>query len=59
MRKSHILILRHANGFDAHIAGLTAGITNAESEAEAIGRLILLLSHPLGIKIERETTEEN
>jgi hypothetical protein len=58
MAKTRIIILQHGNKFDAGVAGLTSVITNADSAEEAIGRLILLLSHPLGIVIEQEKTGE-
>jgi hypothetical protein len=57
MRKTIIAVLRHAHGYDANVVGLTFGITNAATPEEAIGRLVTLLSHPLGVTIERETAE--
>ena len=58
MRRATIEVLKHGKQFDARVCGLTATVTNADSEAEAIGRLVLLLSHPLRVKILRETTDE-
>ena len=57
-----ILLKQHGDTFDARIAGMgnalhTPEIKDANSEEEAIGRLILLLSHPLKFKIVREETK--
>ena len=61
MAKTHITVTQRGEWskakFDASVAGLEFGIANANSAEEAIGRLILLLSHPLGIIIHREKKE--
>jgi hypothetical protein len=62
MRRATIVVTRRGKAFDATLPGFgtalyTPKIEGASSEAEAIGRLVLLLSHPLGIKIDREKVE--
>lgn len=56
--KQGIVILKHKDGYDAYAYGITHRIYNADSAEEAVGLLVMLLSHPLGIKIFHETAEE-
>lgn len=54
MRRAHITITEREGLFDADMAGVQFGIKGAATAEEAIGRLVLLLSHPMGIKIHKE-----
>lgn len=55
--KTHIRVVKRGDKYDAQVYGYVSGITGADSAEEAIGRLVLLLSYPLGISIEQETEE--
>ena len=59
MRKTTIAVLEHGGGYDASIGGYTAKVTNATTAEEAVGRLVMLLSHPLGLRIAHEKVTQD
>ena len=57
--KHHIRVVKRGEKYDAQLYGCVSGITGADSREEAIGRIVQLLSYPLGIAIEQEEEETN
>lgn len=56
--KTFIRVVKRGDKYDANVYGYSHGITGADSEAEAVGRVVMLLSYPLGISIETEEEKE-
>lgn len=58
MRRATIVVMREGEQFGARLAGCEHEVHGRASAEEAVGLLVLLLCHPLGIRIEREKIDQ-